>query len=216
MPDLYDFILKKCSFYEGKRAGKYHDEKSSSSETDLFNQIKKNNQLTMISDFLKNSQTVAIDQTPTVSCDTIKHINLCIDEKHDHKKTLCGKTANTVSATLFASDQTKQKLLYIELFNSRVCNYRCLFVFCQPNSEPIYYSMWAYRIHGFYKGSQTTLDDIAYQYIIDPLEEEYHIPERFFFPKMDSFIKEHQLDSIQHDYDKEWERSLVADYLSVI
>lgn len=204
---LYDFIVKRCNFYEKKYPGKYQDWESVASMRGILGQLEKTPNLAQISQFFECEKPEAIDQTPFVSCDRLINVKSCSDEKHDHKNDPCGMTDNIVSATLFVSEKTKNKLLYIELFNSRVYNYRALFVLCQPNlTPPIYYSLWAYRVHN--AGKKATMDDIAHQYIFDFFEQESRIPERFYFPKMLSFLEEHQLTSIQHNCDANWEKSL--------
>lgn len=204
MPNLYDFILKRLEFYEKKYPGQCDDINylDSRSRSDLERQISRNGSLLLISQLLDEKDTKAIDQTPVVSCDTIHKVNIC--NKHDtpnnpHSLYPCGFTGNKISVTVF--EESEMKLLYIEIFNEQNYNYRCFFVFDSPSAH-IYYSLWAYRI---FNGEM--LRGMRKKYICDEMVGEYHLPERFYFPKMRELLEEHKLAHIKHGFTDEHEKT---------
>lgn len=214
MCDLYEHICKRFHFYEEKYPGNYDDPKSINNKRYFKRQIELDHTLSAISDFLKDKQTVAVDKTPVLPCDTIDGVNTCLSYKHDHKNAICGLTENNISATVYVSEKTQTKLLYLELTNAHMHHYRCFLVFCRPNCKPVYYSMWAYRryCNGFCctgsSACETSMKKSSRQYIADPIEQHFCIPEKYYFPNMWAFLEEHQLDSIQHNcndaYEKLW------------
>lgn len=164
MPDLYSYLVRKFSEYETTYKGFVDNIKTNEDKLlELKKQIKSDQKLSAISDFMANSKTEAIDGTPIFSNDTEERKQSCnwchFYYGDNHHENPCALVGNYMLGELFKCGET-----YLLILNEICVNYygyKCYLIYYQPNQKPTHCRVEANR---YYSGMPINQIRKKYEY----------------------------------------------------